>query len=108
MGRWRPDARERLERAALEHHPTFFRHFTDKREVLFAGEDDVPAYVAQLTADAPDSLNPMTLIVEQLQFFAAAGSRGDASSCGSAVPSSRRTRACANASCARSRPWLTP
>ena len=68
--------RERLERAALEHHPTFFRHLTDKREVLFAGEDDVPAYVAQLTADAPASLNPMTLIVEQLQFFAAARFEG--------------------------------
>jgi len=89
--------RERLERAALELFTeqgfanttvpqitaraglttrTFFRHFTDKREVLFAGEDDVPAYVAQLTADAPASLNPMTLIVEELQSFAAARFEG--------------------------------
>ena len=60
MGRWEPDARDRLERAALElfvEHGfdpvtvpeitaraglttrTFFRHFADKREVLFADAD---------------------------------------------------------------------
>lgn len=92
MGRWQPDARDRLERAALELFAeqgfadttvpqitaraglttrTFFRHFTDKREVLFAGEDDVPAQIARLMADAPASLTPMTLIVEGLQTFAA-------------------------------------
>jgi AcrR family transcriptional regulator len=58
MGRWEPNARGRLERAALELYlergfdqttvaqiaaraglteRTFFRHFADKREVLFAG-----------------------------------------------------------------------
>lgn len=58
MGRWEPDARGRLGRAALELYldpgyeqttvadiaaragvteRTFFRHFADKREVLFAG-----------------------------------------------------------------------
>lgn len=60
MSRWAPDARERLETAALDlfvengyeettvaqiadraglNRATFFRHFTDKREVLFGGED---------------------------------------------------------------------
>src|SRR5436189_286777 len=60
MGRWEPNARQRLVRAALdlfsEHSydsttiaqiaeragltkTTFFRHFPDKREVLFAGQD---------------------------------------------------------------------
>ncbi len=58
MGRWDPDARERLMKAAMEPYAergfevttvadiaakaglterTFFRHFTDKREVLFSG-----------------------------------------------------------------------
>ena len=56
MGRWEPNARERLQRAALELYSeqgfdqttvaeiaqraglterTFFRHFADKREVVF-------------------------------------------------------------------------
>jgi AcrR family transcriptional regulator len=60
VSRWAPDARERLEAAALDlfvengyeettvaqiadraglNRATFFRHFTDKREVLFGGED---------------------------------------------------------------------
>src|ERR1700722_19712006 len=60
MSRWAPNARERLETAALDlfaengyeettvaqiadraglNRATFFRHFADKREVLFGGED---------------------------------------------------------------------
>ncbi len=60
MGRWEPNSRERLQEAALVlfsergfdqttaaqiaeraglTERTFFRHFTDKREVLFAGSD---------------------------------------------------------------------
>lgn len=59
MSRWEPDARGRLERAALELYAergfelttvaeiaeraglterTFFRHYADKREVLFGGQ----------------------------------------------------------------------
>ena len=60
MARWAPDARERLETAALDlfvangyeqttvgqiadraglNRATFFRHFADKREVILAGDD---------------------------------------------------------------------
>jgi len=87
MGRWQPDARGRLEQAALDLFAeqgfeattvpqitaraglttrTFFRYFADKREVLFAGEDSVPAQVAQLLADAPPSLGAMDLIADRL------------------------------------------
>lgn len=97
MSRWQPNARERLESAALELFAelgfaettvpqitaraglttrTFFRHFADKREVLFAGEEEVPALVAKLMADAPASHGPMTVIVEGLETFAAARFEG--------------------------------
>ncbi|XRQ09295.1 TetR family transcriptional regulator [Actinomadura welshii] len=76
MGRWEPNARGRLERAALELYGergfeqttvaeiakraglterTFFRHFADKREVLFAGSDMLRELLARTVADAPDS-----------------------------------------------------
>lgn len=92
MARWQPDARNRLERAALELFGeqgfaettvpqitaraglttrTFFRHFADKREVLFAGEEEVPALVETLMADAPASLTPMPLIGHGLGLVAA-------------------------------------
>ena len=90
MSRWRPGARERLERAALELFAeqgfaattvpeitaraglttrTFFRHFADKREVLFGGPE-VPALAAGMIADAPTSLDPVTLIFGGLQTVA--------------------------------------
>src|SRR6201999_421006 len=90
MGRWRPDARERLRQAALELFAeqgfaattvpeittraglttrTFFRHFADKREVLFGG-DEVLARASQLMADAPAALDPAALIVEGLRTVA--------------------------------------
>ncbi|QBI52208.1 TetR/AcrR family transcriptional regulator [Streptomonospora litoralis] len=87
MGRWQPGARERLEQAALDLFleqgfaettvpqitaraglttRTFFRHFADKREVLFAGDELVPEQVARFMAEAPPSLGPMELITEGL------------------------------------------
>lgn len=91
MGRWQAGAQERLERAALELFlaqgfaettvpeitaraglttRTFFRHFTDKREVLFAGEAELPALVERLMAEAPAALGPMAVIAHGLRPFA--------------------------------------
>jgi AcrR family transcriptional regulator len=90
VSRWQPDARERLERAAIELFTeqgfaattvpqitaraglttrTFFRHFADKREVLFGG-DEIPALATRLMAEAPPTLDPMTLIVGGLKAVA--------------------------------------
>jgi len=92
VGRWQPNARDRLERAALELFAqqgfaattvpqitaraglttrTFFRHYADKRDVLFAGEDHVAALVAELVAAAPVPLSPMALIDQGLRVLAA-------------------------------------
>ena len=45
---------------------TFFRHFADKRAVLFAGDEELPALVARLAADAPASLSLMRVITHGL------------------------------------------
>lgn len=97
MGRWQPDARERLERAALALFEqqgfaattvpqithtaglttrTFFRHFADKRDVLFAGEEHVAGLVAELMAAAPAPLSPMALISQGLHALAALAFEG--------------------------------
>jgi AcrR family transcriptional regulator len=77
MGRWEPNARGRLvqaafalygergfeqttvaeiaERAGLTER-TFFRHFADKREVLFAGADALQELLVSTVAKAPASL----------------------------------------------------
>ncbi|HEX3519508.1 MAG TPA: helix-turn-helix domain-containing protein [Solirubrobacteraceae bacterium] len=80
MGRWEPDARGRLMQAAFElYHEhgfeqttvaeiasraglterTFFRHFADKREVLFAGADALTDLMVSTVVDAPASLMPI-------------------------------------------------
>ena len=90
--RWAPDARGRLERAAFGLFAeqgfaattvpqitaraglttrTFFRHFADKREVVFAG-DEIPANAARLIAEAPTDLEPMRVIRSVLHQVAAA------------------------------------
>jgi AcrR family transcriptional regulator len=90
VSRWRPDARERLERAAVELFAeqgfaattvpeitaraglttrTFFRHFADKREVLFGGPE-IPALASAMIADAAASLDPVTVIFGGLQTVA--------------------------------------
>lgn len=92
MGRWQAGAGDRLERAAFELFieqgfaettvpqitaraglttRTFFRHFADKRAVLFAVEEEFPALAAKLIADAPASLTPMMVITEGLVNVAA-------------------------------------
>jgi AcrR family transcriptional regulator len=91
MARWAPDAAVRLERAALELFAeqgydattvpqiteraglttrTFFRHYADKREVLFLREREFPAVVASVLAAAPPSLSPMELVMHGLQTVA--------------------------------------
>ncbi len=96
MSRWRPNARERLEQAAidlfLEHGfaattvpeitaraglttRTFFRHFADKREVIFAGSE-IPDLASRMLAEAPASLDPMTVIIEGLRDLTAARFEG--------------------------------
>ncbi len=83
MPRWEPGAPERLERAALELFAergfeqttvpeiaeraglttrSFFRHFADKREVLFRGMDELPDRVAGLLRDAPRSLSVVEML----------------------------------------------
>ena len=88
MGRWPPGARSRLEGAALELFVeqgfaettvpqiaeraglttrTFFRHFADKRSVLFGVEDEFPALIERLMGEMPLSHDPMTALVEALR-----------------------------------------
>src|SRR5580658_7253565 len=80
MGRWEPNARGRLMQAAYELYGergyeettvaeiaaraglterTFFRHFADKREVLFAGADALQELLVSAVAEAPTSLPPI-------------------------------------------------
>src|SRR6266536_5529080 len=88
MARWEPNTRERLVRAALELFTeqgydattvnqiaeraggltkmTFFRHFPDKREVLFAGQDTHSRLLADGIATAPDSATPLQAVTAAL------------------------------------------
>lgn len=88
MGRWEPDSRGRLERAALELYSergfeqttvaeiaeraglterTFFRHFTDKREVLFSGQDVLHGILVDTVAALPDSVSPIDAAIAALE-----------------------------------------
>lgn len=49
------------ERAGLTER-TFFRHFTDKREVLFAGEEQLAAAFTDAIADAPAGASVLELV----------------------------------------------
>lgn len=95
MGRWEPNARGRLEKAALElfgergfdqstaaeiaaraglAQRTFFRYFADKREVLFGGSGELQDLLVRQVADAPDSLAPIDVVARAVEsagaFFA--------------------------------------
>lgn len=80
MGRWIADARGRMQGAALElfaergfeqttvadiadragvTERTFYRHFADKREVLFAGTNDLQTAVVESIAAASAELSPL-------------------------------------------------
>jgi AcrR family transcriptional regulator len=91
MGRWEPGARERLEQAALALYGergfeqttvaeiakraglterTFFRHFADKREVLFGGGGALQELFVSTVASAPGAAAPIDAVAAAL---AAAG-----------------------------------
>ena len=46
---------------------TFFRHFPDKREVLFDGEADLRAALTRAVAEAPDGLRPLDVLLRAFQ-----------------------------------------
>jgi AcrR family transcriptional regulator len=93
MGRWEPNARGRLEQAALELYGergfeqttvaeiakraglterTFFRHFADKREVLFSGAGLLEDLLVRTVADAPDRATPLDAVAASLEAAGAA------------------------------------
>lgn len=87
MGRWQPDSRGRLYEAALAlfaergfdqtttaeiaaraglTERTFFRHFADKREVLFGGSDLLGELIGSAVKDAPVSDGPLEAVARGL------------------------------------------
>ncbi|MBA3865460.1 MAG: TetR family transcriptional regulator [Solirubrobacterales bacterium] len=97
--RWEPDSRGRLEQAAISLYGergfenttvaeiasraglterTFFRHFADKREVLFAGGLLLQELIVSEVSGAPDSLPPVDAVAVGLEAAGAAiQERGD-------------------------------
>ncbi|MGW0793188.1 TetR/AcrR family transcriptional regulator [Streptomyces sp. NPDC002692] len=91
MGRWEPNARGRLAGAALELYSergfeqttvaeiarraglterTFFRHYADKREVLFAGSGELQELFVRAVADAPEAAPPIDAVSAGLDALA--------------------------------------
>jgi len=88
MGRWEPEGRSRLEQAALALYGergfenttvaeiaaraglterTFFRHFADKREVLFWGAGALQELLVGAVASAPGSATPIDAVAAALE-----------------------------------------
>ncbi|HVZ70886.1 MAG TPA: TetR family transcriptional regulator [Polyangia bacterium] len=84
MARWEPNARERLEKAAMElfrergfdetavadiaaraglTERTFFRYFADKREVLFGGSPALQEMLVKTIAAEPAGRRPIDLVL---------------------------------------------
>lgn len=61
---------EIAERAGGLTKTTFFRHFTDKREVLFAGQEIHGRIVAEAIAEAPASATPLEMVALALDELA--------------------------------------
>src|SRR5580693_3590217 len=91
MARWEPDAAGRLVKAAIElfverghdrttvqeiaaraglTERTFFRYFTDKREVLFSGAKELEESIVERIAAAPRDQAPLAAVATA---FEAAG-----------------------------------
>ncbi len=83
MTRWQPDARGRLEQAAMELYlehgfgqttvaqiaeragvteRTFFRYFADKREMLFGGSGQLQQVMVDAVAGAPATATPLDAV----------------------------------------------
>ena len=92
MGRWQPDAQGRLRQAALDLYGergfdattvadiaeragltkrTFFRYFADKREVLFAGSEELEARFVEAVSAAPESAGALDAVAAGLDAVAA-------------------------------------
>ncbi|MEU6465733.1 TetR family transcriptional regulator [Streptomyces sp. NPDC046976] len=92
MGRWEPNTRERLAKAALDLYGergfeqttvaeiarsaglterTFFRHYADKREVLFSGAIELEQLFTQAVAGAPPSAAPIDAMAAGLDAICA-------------------------------------
>jgi AcrR family transcriptional regulator len=88
VARWKPNARSRLEKAALELYSergfqqvtvaeiahraglterTFFRHFADKREVLFPADGQLQELLLGELANAPPSLSALDAVEAGLE-----------------------------------------
>ncbi|GAA5129645.1 TetR/AcrR family transcriptional regulator [Pseudonocardia adelaidensis] len=88
MARWQPGARERLVVAAVDlfteqgydattvaeiaeragvTRSTFFRHFSDKREVLVAGQETLSRLLAEGIAAAPAGASPLEAVAAGLE-----------------------------------------
>jgi len=91
VGRWEPNAPGRLMLAALELFAergyeqttvaeiaeragltkrTFFRHYADKREVLFAGSSQLQDLLETTVADAPADLAPIDAVARGVEAMA--------------------------------------
>ena len=91
MTRWEPNARGRLEQAAMELYGergfdkttveeiaaraglterTFFRHFTDKREVLFSGSRALTEFLIDLVSKTPDLSAPVDAVAATFEAVA--------------------------------------
>jgi AcrR family transcriptional regulator len=87
MARWEPDARGRLENAAIElfeergyvrttvediaaraglTERTFFRYFADKREVLFSGAKELETSIIDRIESAPRGKGPLAVVADAL------------------------------------------
>jgi AcrR family transcriptional regulator len=88
VGRWEPNARGRLEQAAMElfqtrgydrttveeiaaraglTERTFFRYFADKREVLFGGAKDLERLIVGAIANGPRTAAPFEAVLAALE-----------------------------------------
>ncbi|RKH66557.1 TetR/AcrR family transcriptional regulator [Corallococcus aberystwythensis] len=91
MGRWEPNARDRLAQAAMtlfqEHgydrttvediaaragltERTFFRYFTDKKEVLFGGSEVIHECLVTTITEAPQGTTPLDAVAAALEAMA--------------------------------------